>query len=349
MNPESIVRVDKLPLATLRPVAVLGTDAVAMVLAQTMALRGHDVRVWCRDEETADAINEFRKAPAECPLDLLDERVVADTTAAQCVEGAEIVLFSLPVAELRAVCPQVAQVLRPDQIALHAIRGMEQRTALRVSEILMEETCLRQIGVLSGPNAVAEMLDGKPSGIVVGTRFPRVAESAYRLFTNEGTRVYHNDDIVGVEVIGALLSCLSIGVGVVIGLGLGENTVGLMMTRGLQELIRIGNSMGVRASTFAGVSTIGQLTNAIMQQESREVEFGLGLAAGKTTHELLSETTQVIDGVVNCVVAWEYARDHQIYCPILSSIYGCVHGGRSPIRAMRDLMAVQYMNDVNVT
>lgn len=341
------VDLERIPLASRRPIAVLGSGALATTVAHLIASRGHGVRLWCRNPDLARAINTLHRNEAYLPGYDLSERIVADTSAADCADVSEIVIIIVPSTRFRALCQEIAPVVRPDHIGIHFVKGIEERTYRRMSQIMLEETCIRQFGVLGGPPLVDEMLQGRPTGLVIATRFPRVEHVAKCLLTTEGTRIYANEDVIGVEVGGALSTVLAIGAGVVRGLKLGDNTNAILMTRGLQELARIGKAMGAETSTFSGMSTMGNMLNAAINSSMREVQLGEALAQGRSLHELTWGSSTAVEGVSNAIFAWEYARDQKILAPLLSSIYAIVHAGRSPVRALRDLMLMHYRPDVD--
>lgn len=347
LSQPGLIQIAPMPPATTRPVAILGSGMWATTLAQAIASRGHDVRMWCRNPDLARAINQDHENAAYLPGYRLSERIIAEVSPAACVAAAEVFIVVVASSKFRSLCQEIAPAVRPDHIGLHFVKGIEERTFKRMSEVLLEETCVRQFGVLGGPPQAAEILQGRPTALVIGTAHPRVHEIAVRLLTTEGTRVYHNDDVIGVEVGGALSTVLAIGAGIVRGLQLGENANAVLMTRGLQELARVGRSMGARTTTFSGVSTIGNLMNAAISASTREVKLGEALAQGRSLYEMTWGSSTAIEGVSNSVFAWEYSRKHEVIAPLLCSIYSIVHGGRSPVRALRDLMLRQYPLDVD--
>ena len=206
---------------------------------------------------------------------------------AEAVGGARLVLAVVPSAAARLVIRELGAVVLADQIVVHATKGLELETGWTLSRIVREETAIRKLGVLSGPNIAPEILAGLPAATVVASDYPEVVEVTQRALTRPRFRVYANDDVVGVELGGALKNIIAIASGIVTGLGLGENARSLLMTRGLAEMARFAVHRGARLLTLAGLSGMGDLVVTCASPHSRNYWVGLGLARGQALSDIL--------------------------------------------------------------
>lgn len=329
------------------PIAVLGAGSWGTTLAHLIAQTGHNVRLWGRDEQVAASINEEHVNRRYLDGFGLHEDVVASTDLAATVDGVSYILMVLPSSAFRAVCQQLAPMLHPSQAIFHATKGVERESYARMSQIILEETCVRQYGVISGPNIAREIMEGKPSGTVVATPFPRLAEAARAFLTSPSFRVYENRDVVGVELGGTLKNIIAIASGISSELNLGENAKALLLTRGLQEMIRIGVAFGAEAKTFSGLSGIGDLMVTCNSEHSRNFRFGRGLAKGQSVEEIRVSLGMVAEGVFASKVASDFVQAKGLETPIMQAVYSVVHEGSASIETLSQLMQNESRPDVD--
>lgn len=327
-------------------VAVLGAGNWGTSLAQLIAENGHSVRLWARRKALANQINRRRENAKYLEGIELSEGITATAELADAVRDAPVILFVVPSKAFRAVAREVGDTLRPDQLVLHATKGIEPGTHQRMSQLLMEETCALQIGVASGPNIAREICEGKPAGIVVATAFPRVAAAARRLLHCPRMRVYDNEDLVGVELAGALKNVVAIAAGMATAMGLGENAKALLMTRGLSECARIGVAMGARPATFAGVAGMGDLIVTCTSTLSRNHRVGAALAGGKTLKQAIKALGMVAEGVGTAAVVRDIAQRREIDAPLLIGVHRVLDGELTPQQALQHLMGLDALPDV---
>jgi glycerol-3-phosphate dehydrogenase (NAD(P)+) len=212
------------------------------------------------------------------------------------------------------------------QVFVHATKGLELDTGKRISQMVSEETAIRKLGVLSGPNIAPEILGGMPAATVVASHYPEVVEVTQKALTTPRFRVYANDDLVGVELGGALKNIIAIASGIVSGLQLGENTRSLLMTRGLAEMARFATHFGARPFTLAGLSGMGDLVVTCSSAHSRNYRVGLGLSQGKTLVQILKELGMVAEGVRTARVVHTIAEREGLYMPITSALHRLLEG-----------------------
>lgn len=328
-------------------VSVLGAGNWGTTLAHLIGQNGFDVTLWCRDEQLCEEINEQRTNSRYLEGFALSDRIHAVPSLDEAVRGVPFLVMVIPSRAFRDVARKMAPMVSPDQSILHATKGIEQGTYRRMSEILYEETCIRQVGVLSGPNIAAEIMQDKPAGTVVASPFPRLVREAERLLVSERFRVYVHDDVIGVELGGALKNIVAIAGGIAAELDLGENAKSLLITRGLGEIVRIGQTFGARRETFGGLAGIGDLMVTCASRHSRNHRLGRALAQGKSLTEAVESLGMVAEGVYAAEVAHAFVKRKQLYAPVVENVYRIVHDGLETRTALRNLMAMDTRPDVD--
>lgn len=330
-----------------RPVAVLGAGSWGTALAQLSARSGHEVTLWARDEEVVRGITNDHQNYRYLEGFPLDPAIRATTQLDAAVRDAEYIVMAVPSHAFREVCRQLAPLLHPSQGVLHATKGVERETYARMSQIVMQETCVRQVGVISGPNIAREIMEGKPAGTVVATPFPRLVRAASRLLTSPSFRVYENKDVIGVELGGTLKNIIAIAAGIAREMDLGENAKAMLLTRGTQEMIRVGRSFGAQSATFSGMAGIGDLIVTCGSEHSRNFRFGRGLAQGLSVEEIRASLGMVAEGVFAAKVAVEIATERGIDIPVMRAVYEVIYEGRPVHGALTALMEGQAQADVD--
>lgn len=333
--------------ASTTPIAVLGAGSWGTTIAHLIARTGRDVRLWGRDEAVAQTINDERINRRYLDGFSLHPQIVASTDLRATVAGAEYIVMVLPSNAFRAVCQQLAPLLSPAQAIFHATKGVERGSYARMSEIILAETCVRQYGVISGPNIAREVMEGKPAGTVIATPFPRLASAAQEFLNTPTFRVYENRDVVGVELGGTLKNIIAIASGIASELQLGENAKALLLTRGLQEMIRIGVAFGAESKTFSGLSGIGDLMVTCASPHSRNFRFGRGLAKGQSIEEVAASLGMVAEGVFASRVAADFSEAKGLDTPVMRAVFDVIHGGARPIEALSALMQNVARPDVD--
>lgn len=329
------------------PIAVLGAGNWGTTIAHLIAQTTPEVRLWGRDQELIDAINTTHENTRYLDGFRLRENIRATTALEEAIDGVDSIVMVIPSKAFRAVCRQLAPLLAPHQAIFHATKGVERESYARMSEIILEETCIRQYAVISGPNIAREVMEGKPAGTVVATPFPQLADAATAFLSTPNFRVYRNQDVVGVELGGTLKNIIAIASGMASELELGDNAKGLLLTRGLQEMIRIGRAFGADSSTFSGLAGIGDLMVTCASPHSRNFRFGRGLAQGKSKDEVIESLGMVAEGVFAARVAVEFADAKHIEIPVMRAIHDAIYEGLTPADALRSLMEVPQRPDVD--
>ena len=328
-------------------VSVLGAGNWGTTIAHLIGQNGHRVLLWARSPELAAEINDQRANERYLPGLPLSENIVATSDLEQAVRGVPLVFIVIPSQAFRSVCQQLGELVVPSQLAVHATKGLELRTYQRMTQIMLAETCLRRIGVLSGPNIAREMMQGLPAGTVVASRFPRVIRVARDVLKSKQLRVYGNTDVVGVELGGTLKNIIAIAAGMATQMQLGENAKSLLITRGLSEIARLGVALGADPMTFSGLAGIGDLMVTCASPISRNHRVGAALARGMTLDQAVASLGMVAEGVKASKIAFELTNQLDMRSPLIHGVYRVVHEGVEPRVALAELMAGAVQDDID--
>jgi glycerol-3-phosphate dehydrogenase (NAD(P)+) len=325
---------------------VLGAGNWGTVLAHLGASNGHAVCLWTRDARTRDEINERHTHRRAHPHLALAPTVRATCALSEALAGVDLILAALPSQAFRAVCRELGPHLCPEHLLVHGIKGLEAETHARMSQVLLEETCVRQFGVLAGPNIAAEIVQGKPAGTVVATRFPRVALLVRHALSCTQLRVFESDDVCGVELCGALKNVVAIAAGMADELALGDNAKAFLVTRGLSELMRLALALGAEPQTTAGLAGIGDLMVTCASPLSRNHRVGVALARGAHLDDVVRELGMVAEGVLASRAVRDLARARGLAMPLFEHIYRVLHEGLPVSQALAALLDMPTGRDV---
>ena len=330
-----------------RTISVLGAGNWGTTIAHLIGQNGYRVRLWARSEATTAEINQHRTNERYLSGLSLSDNIEATTDLEAAVRGVELLLVVIPSQAFRQVCVDLGELVTPSQLAVHATKGLELGSYKRMTEILAEETCLRQIGVLSGPNIAREMCAGKPAGTVVASRFPRVVDAAREVLRSKQLRVYGNADVVGVELGGTLKNIVAIAAGMATQMELGENAKALLITRGLSEIARLGVALGADPMTFSGLAGIGDLMVTCASPISRNHRVGAALARGMSLTEAVDSLGMVAEGVKAAKIAHELTQELGLRSPLMEGVYRVLYDGLSPQQGLRELMSGAVQDDID--
>lgn len=328
------------------PIAVIGAGNWGTTLAHVIGAHGRDVRLWTRDPEQRDEINLRRSNARSASGLVIDSRVLAVSDPAEAISTAELVLIAIPSRAFREVCRVLAAVIRPEHMVVHGTKGFEAETLRRMSEVVCEETCARQIGALSGPNIAAEIAHGKPAATVIASAFPRVVEASRRALSSEQLMVFASADVAGVEICGALKNVVAIAAGMADELRVGDNAKAFLITRGMMEMMRLAAALGAEPMTLTGLAGIGDLMVTCASPLSRNHRIGVALARGEKLEAAIARLGMVAEGVYASQAARTLARDHGIELPLFERIDRILHEGLAPRDALDELMRLPAGRDV---
>jgi glycerol-3-phosphate dehydrogenase (NAD(P)+) len=326
-------------------IAILGAGAWGTALAINLAKRGgHEVALWSRSPQAATEMCDRRENARYLPGFALPSAIAITADAGRAVDGAEIIVSVVPSEHLRATYEHFVSLLHPDQLIVSATKGIEEQTLLRMSEVirdtLTKQTLDLPISVLSGPSFAHEVAAGSPTALTIASIDPALASRIQREFSGATLRLYTNEDVVGVELGGALKNVIAIASGTVTGLGLGHNTAAALITRGIAEITRLAIACGGRRETLSGLSGIGDLVLTCTGALSRNRLVGIELGKGRQLDEILAGLHgKVAEGVRTAHAALGLAQKHGVEMPITEQMVAILSAQKSPVDAMRDLMA----------
>ena len=323
-----------------RPIAVVGAGSWGTALASLLASAGHDTVLWALEDDVAAEIaggeNRTYLPGVSLPESL---RSTSDLHAA--IGDARMIVSVTPSQFVRNVIMRGRDAIPDDALVVSASKGIETATLMRMDEVfadLLPGDVHARFCVLSGPSFAAEVAEGAPTAVVVASRSEAARLSVQTTFQTERFRVYTNDDVVGVELGGALKNVIALAAGVTAGLGYGHNTRAALITRGLAEMTRLGVAMGARRATFAGLAGMGDLVLTCTGELSRNRTVGFRLGRGESLEDILGPMTAVAEGVKTAQSTVALARQHDVELPICEEVLAILTEGRAPEEALRRLM-----------
>jgi len=318
-------------------VGVIGGGSWGTTVAH-LAAHNAPTTLWARHEATCEEINAASTNSRYLEGYQLHPDLRADADLAAVVSGADVIVMGIPSHSYRETLMEVARHIRAWVPVVSLTKGLEQGTRLRMSEIANEVLPGHPFAVLTGPNLAKEILAGDAAASVLATHDPVVAGHLQHLFNTNLFRVYTNPDVVGCELGGALKNVIAIAAGMADGLGAGDNTKSAVITRGLNELSRLGEAMGGQAVTFAGLAGMGDLIATCMSPQSRNRYVGEQLGAGMAIDKVIAAMNMVAEGVKTAKVVMELSEEFGIDMPISSEVKGVCHDGLSAQEAYRGLL-----------
>lgn len=324
-------------------IAILGGGswgtALAMVLSR--ARNKHAISLWVHDAALAESLGRDRENRAYLPGHRLAAEVRVSSKIQDAISGAQIVVGAIPTLHARAVFTSAAASVAPGTIFVSAAKGLEPATHQRMSEVLravFPGNAALRFAVLSGPSFAAEVARGEPTAVVLASSDAALASDLQEQFAAANFRVYTNEDVLGVELAGAMKNVVAIAAGVCQGLGLGSNPLAALITRGLAEMSRLTSALGARPETLTGLAGLGDLVLTCTGALSRNRQVGIELGKGRRLQEILAGTRMVAEGVGTAAALVALARETKVELPITEQVAAILHQGKSPREAIRDIM-----------
>jgi len=321
-------------------VVIIGAGAWGTTLSLLSDTAGNGTSLVAHRSELADYLVRHRIHPHSLPGVTLPGSISIETDAHRAVTSADIVILAVPTQKLREALRSLPETLR-EKIVVSAAKGLESLTLSRPTEIIANVLGTRffnRICALSGPNLANEVAHGKPAAAVIAAEDQDVASTAQQALTTPRFRVYLSDDVIGVEMGGALKNIIAIGAGIGDGLGAGNNAKAAFLTRGIAEIARLGVASGAQAATFAGLSGIGDLIATCSSSLSRNHTIGRELSKGRQLDEILASMPEVAEGVATTRAAHLLGKQLGVELPIVEQMHRVLFEGLSPIEAVSTLM-----------
>lgn len=323
------------------PAAVIGAGSWGTTLANLLAKKGFEVRLWSYEADVAEAIASRHENPRYLEGIALDEGLVATTDLGEAVGDAELVVCVTPSQFMRGVMEEAASRMRPDAFVVSASKGIETTTLKTMAEVLddvLPAPAAAQACFLSGPSFAREVAQELPTAVALASRVESAARRGQELFQTDYFRVYTNPDVRGVELGGALKNVMAIAAGMATGLKLGHNAMAALITRGMAEITRLGEALGADPLTFAGLAGAGDLVLTCTGGLSRNRRVGIQLGEGRTLSEILEEMSMIAEGVETTRAAHRLAQDAGVEMPIVAEVHAVLFEGESPRPAVENLM-----------
>ncbi len=316
--------------------AVVGSGAWGTALAICLNQNGHQVTIWTFEKELIPQIEESRENP-RLPGAKLPEGIAISPDYC-CVADCDLVVVACPSFPIRSVCRGIAPYLKEDAVMVCVTKGLEDGTQLRMSQVVAQETG-KQVVVLTGPSHAEEVALSIPTGCLAACEDQGLAEFVQDVFMSDHFRIYTSPDVVGAELGAALKNVIALCAGVTDGLGFGDNTKAMLMTRGLTEIARLGVSLGAKKETFAGLAGVGDLIVTCTSMHSRNRRAGILIGQGLPPKEAMEKVGAVVEGYYAARSAWELCQKQGVDMPILQAAYNVLYEGVSAAEAVRKLLA----------
>lgn len=328
-------------------ISVIGSGSWGSAVAVLLAKKGNDVWLWSWQQEETDRLCRDRENKEFLAGIAFPDNITCSHDMQKCVNGAEIIVCAAPSPATRTTAKQLSAAVEKGQIILNISKGLEEDTLLRLSQVYKEEIPQAEIAVMSGPSHAEEVSRGLPTTNVVAADNEETAKKIQDIFMDDVFRVYTSDDVIGVELGGALKNVIALCAGISDGLGFGDNTKAALMTRGIAEITRLGAAMGARAETFAGLSGIGDLIVTCTSMHSRNRRAGILLGKGNSLENTLKEVHMVVEGVNTSTAAYKLAQKYNVSMPITTEAYNVLFNGKSAKTAVTDLMTRDKTSEIN--
>lgn len=344
---------------TLSPVGIVGAGSFGLAVSNLVACNTA-VLLFSRNQETVERINaEHRHLDYDLSIN-----ITATADLQEIANRCTLIMPIVPSTNFRAVMQDLGPFLRPQHLIIHGTKGFDikglteeelgisenslTRDQVRtMSEVVTEESSVVRVGCLSGPNLAAEIMAGQPAATVIGSRFREVIQAGQIALNSARFHVFGSYDLLGAELAGALKNIVALGSGILGGLGLGRNIQGLLISRGLAEMVNFGKSLGADSHAFIGVAGIGDLVATATSTNSRNYSFGMRLAQGETVETIRHSMPELAEGVRTLRIAYHLARHYKLRVPITSTLYQVVFQGLPIERALDFLMTYPYAVDVD--
>ena len=321
-------------------ISIIGAGAFGTAMAVAAERAGNEVLLWAHDPEVADTIRRTRENPDYLAGVRLESAIHATNDLAQAATFSDTIFMVVPSHYFRDVLENLSANVQHPVNLISGTKGIENESLERMSEIAGEVlgSKLAAFAALSGPTFAIETARGNPTTAVIASRNIEFAQSVQQTLSSATFRLYHSEDVVGVELAGSLKNVIAIAAGVLEGLGLGYNTNAALITRGLREITRLGIVLGGRLETFAGLAGMGDLVLTCTGALSRNRTVGVLLGKGQKLEEILRDAKFVAEGIKTARSAQQLAERHRIEMPITHEMYGVLYEGESPRGAIQRLM-----------
>ena len=317
-------------------IAIIGSGSWGVALATHLAKNGNEIKMWSFSEEERNLINKERKCKY-LPKLVVPENISCSNNFEDVIKDSEFILHVTPSKFTREIFKQYKEYVGNKPVIICS-KGFEKESLKTLDEVILEELPKAKIGVLSGPSHAEEVSVAVPTVLVIASEHEEIQKMIQDNFMCEQMRIYTSKDVKGVELGGALKNIIAFCAGVAAGIGLGDNTFAALVTRGLGELTRLGTELGGEKDTFYGLSGLGDLLVTCLSEHSRHRRAGKLIGQGKSLEDTKKEVGMVIESIDNIEVAYELCKIHNVYMPIVETVYKVIYEDLDPHQAVKNLM-----------
>ena len=321
----------------IKDIAVVGSGSWGTAISVLLEKNGHSVTLWSWKKEESDALKRDKENKEFLPGILLGDNI-SYTNDISCVAGKELIVLVTPSSVIRSTAKSMKPYVSENAIIVILSKGMEDGTLKTLSQVVEEEIPQSRVVVMSGPSHAEEVARLIPTANVAASKHQDAIEIVQDTFMCEYFRVYSGNDVLGVQIGGALKNVMALCAGIIDGVGFGDNTKAALMTRGIKEIARLGIKMGANSETFYGLSGIGDLIVTCTSMHSRNRRAGILIGQGHTLEETLEKVHMVVEGVYCTGTAYELGKKYEVEMPIINEAYNVLYNGKSPKQAISDLM-----------
>lgn len=327
-------------------VAFIGGGSFGTALAVQLGHKGEKVNIFDRDINVCNDINNNRRNSKYIKDVVIPENITAYNDLDSTIEGADYLVLAVPSHVIRDVAKSLKGKIKKDIIIISIAKGIEATTNKRLSQVI-EEELPNPVVILSGPSHAEEVAIEIPTTLVATSNHMEYAEKVQELFMTPTLRIYTNDDIIGVEIGGAVKNIIALAAGVCDGVGYGDNTKAALMTRGMKEISRVGTALGGKVETFFGLTGMGDLIVTCTSMHSRNRRAGILIGKGKSLDDSLKEVGMIVEGVKACKAFYELNREIGVSMPITDALYSVLFENKNPKKAVQELMLREKKNETH--
>ena len=328
-------------------IAVIGDGGWGTTLAIILSKKGYKVSLWGAFPEYVRFLKEKRENVKFLPSIPIPKEIFITSRLEEALSGSKVVVLAVPSQFMRSVVSKLEGFDFSDSIIVSVTKGIENKTLKRMSEVIEELLGEVKLAVLSGPSIAIEVARGIPTTVVAASQGKDISLKIQTIFSTDRFRVYTNEDVIGVELGGALKNIIAIAAGILDGLGFGTNTKAALLTRGLVEITRLGVNMGADMRTFEGLSGMGDMVTTCISPHGRNRWLGEEIGKGKKLKDIISKTEMVVEGVSTTESAYELSKKNKVDMPITREIYAVLFRNKDPLLAVNDLMKRKIKSEID--
>lgn len=320
-------------------ISFIGGGSFGTALSIMLAKKGYKINIWARNEDVVNDINVKRENIKYLAHVVIPVNVSAFTNLEEAISDCKIIVIAVPSHAVREISRKIKSHISDDTIIVNIAKGIEEESLKRLSVVIEEEIPNNPVVVLSGPSHAEEVALDIPTTVVVTSKNIEVAKQIQDKFMTNKFRIYTNEDIVGVEICGAVKNIIALAAGISDGIGYGDNTKAALMTRGMSEITRIGLRLGARQETFAGLAGIGDLIVTCTSMHSRNRRAGILIGKGYTLEKACSEIGMAVEGIKACKAFYNLKEQLAVSMPITDILYKVLFEGMDPKYGVYELMS----------